>query len=463
MVDITLNDLTCIMKFDNENEKRIIKKFVSYDDTSSCFMGGKWRPERKKVVCLGKDIKDYFVVFAGLCKEICIECKKNNIKINYLEDKRTHFKFQEKEYTDEEIKKYLPNFDYVDHQIRAIKAMLKTNTALIKASTSAGKTTTFIGYMKITNLPTLVLVDKVTLGAQLADEINKAGIDCGFCSGKGIKEGYCMVSTIQSVKKLGDLTRYKCMIVDECHLSSSSTFQEFFKQFGCPLKFGFTASPYNGDYLKYAMIRQFLGSIAVEINSDELIENGVMAKPTLYFIKNECEDTFDYVSAYEIGIVNNKRRNQKIIDIASKYDRGVAILVASIEHGKMLEEQIENSKFISGETSLEERRKYIKMFNDGELKVLIGSTILNTGISISNMYVLIQAAGQKAITSTIQRIGRVLRITKDKKTAAYYDFIDNGNRFLVKHSKDRVKLFKKEGYNDIKILDENLEEINTNK
>ncbi len=129
----------------------------------------------------------------------------------------------------------------------------------------------------------------------------------------------------------------------------------------------------------------------------------------------------------------------------------------------MLEEQIENSKFISGETSLEERRKYIKMFNDGELKVLIGSTILNTGISISNMYVLIQAAGQNAITSTIQRIGRVLRITKDKKTAAYYDFIDNGNRFLVKHSKDRVKLFKKEGYNDIKILDENLEEINTNK
>ena len=604
---LKINDLTLIMS-GTDKEIRAIKKFVTYKDTSACMSGGSWHAERAKDICLGKSIREYFVVFAGLTKEILIFCKENGIKIEEFEDNRTHFDFQKKDWTYEELRSFFPKeFSYVEHQIRALQAMIKTNTGIIKACTSAGKclsgdtkinvdgkeikiedlfdddfkeeevrktsghyvltekgyreieglyktnkrevielvlnngnkiigvpehrvytnsgwkflkdlkdgdlilcqcqkkskkrgkpktnyvgiksitklekkincfdiqvadTHSFFGngilnhntsiiksFMKLTNIPTLVLVDKVTLGSQLVDDIRSYGLDCGFCSGKGIKEGYHMVSTIQSVKKITDLDRYKCLLVDESHLSSSKTFQDFFKQFGCPLKFGFTASPFNGDYLRYAMMRQFLGSIIVEVNSEELIENEVMAKPTLYFIKNECEETFDYRSAYDINIVNSVRRNDKVITLANMYDRGVAILVTSLDQGKYLESKIPGSKFIAGENTLEERKQAIKDFNNGDLRVLIGSNILNTGISISNMYVLIMAASQKAQTTTIQRVGRCLRITETKKTAIYYDFIDCGNKFLEKHSKQRVFLFKKEGYKDIHILDEDLKEI----
>lgn len=452
---INLNDLTLIIDFENDNEKKLIKKFITYKDNSNCFCGGKFHQERAVDVCLGKDIKDKFVCFSGLTKEIILFAKGNNILITEFNDKREHFAFQEKEHTYDELRELFPKeFDYVEHQIRALQSMLKTNNGLVVAATSAGKSQIIKSFMKLTNLPTLVLTDRATLGAQLAEEFRNYGLDCGFCCGKGVKDGYNMVSTIQSVKKITDFTRFKCLIVDECHKSSSDTFQNFFKQFGCPLKFGFTASPFNGDYLKYAKIRQFLGYPLVKVGAKELMDNGVMAKAKIYLIKNSCEETIDYPSAYEINITHGKRRNEKIAKIANSYDDGVAILVRTLEHGEELLKLIPDAVFLKGDTPLNERIDAIKKFNNGEIKKIIGSSILNEGISISNMKVLIMASSGKAITQTIQKIGRVLRITKEKREGIFYDFLDMDNKFLERQAKKRLTLYKKEGFNDYKILDD---------
>ena len=462
-MEIRLNDLTMIIKFSSTQEEKMIKKFITFKDDKSAFFGGKFHSEKVKNVCMGKDIKGYFVCFAGLCKEIMIFCKKNNINISSFEDKRAHFDFQKKEWTHDELRKYFnPNFKYVEHQIRALQAMINTNTGIIKAATSAGKSHIMLAFMKLTKLPTLILTDRATLGAQLAEDFNKNGIDCGFCSGKGVKDGYCMVSTIQSVKKIPNLEKFKCILSDEVHKDSSKTFQDFLAQFGCPLKFGFTASPYNGNYLDYAKIRQFFGSVIIEIKADELIKNEVMSKPHIYLVeshfKNE-DDCFDYNSAYEEGIVNNESRNKSIIKIVSRYKKGVAILVSRLEHGKLLEEKIEGSVFVSGYMPVEQRLDILKKFNDGEIRCIIGSNVLNEGISITNMFCLIQAAGMKAMTQTVQRIGRCLRSSATKKDADFYDFIDY-NKFLSKHSKQRIRLYKQECLaEDVKLLDENLEEI----
>ena len=457
---IKLNDLTCIITFENKQEEKIVKQATTWKDSKNAFFGGSFHPERVKNVCLGKEVQGYFVCFAGLLKEIVIAAKNNNIKISEYKDNRTHFDFQKKEWSHDELKSLFdPKFKYVEHQIRALQSMLNTNCSIIIAPTSAGKSKIIAAWMKLTKLPTLILNDRATLAMQLRDDFVKEGLDCGYCCGKGVKEGYSTVCTIQSVKKLCKLTEYKCLIIDEVQRASSNTFQEFLKQFGCPLKYGFSASPYNGDLYDYAKIRQFIGSPSIKIESAELIENEVMAKPRIYLVKNTCENTFDYVSAYDTGIVNNKRRNEKIINIANMYDSGVAILINHIHHGEILEEQIPGAVFIRGETKLDERLKAIKDFNEGKIRVLIGSGILNEGISISNMKVLIMASGNKGLVQTTQKIGRVLRITENKKEGIFYDFIDLGNKHLEKHSKQRISIYKKNGFNDITILDENLKKI----
>jgi superfamily II DNA or RNA helicase len=300
------------------------------------------------------------------------------------------------------------------------------------------------------------------LGSQLRDDFVKAGINCGLCSGKGIIKGDCMVSTIQSVKKLGDLSRYKCVLIDESHNASSSQFQDFLKQFGCPLKFGFSASPFrNGDYLGYAKIRQFVGSPIIKIESKELLENEVMAKPHIYLVKNECKEDeyFDYQTAYTEEIVNSAKRNNIIKDITDIYKTGILIVVNIVEHGEILQDLIPNSMFISGETPIDIRKQTIEDFDNGNLPVLIGSTILQEGISITHMKAMILACGGKSNVAVLQKIGRSLRFKEGEKTEVdYYDFIDTA-KFLSKHSKMRATLYKKAGYDDIKLLTSDLQEI----
>ena len=75
-MQLKLNDLTLIIKFDDDKEKKLIKKFITFKDDKSAFFGGKFHPEAVKEVCLGKDIREYFVCFAGLTKEIILFAKQ---------------------------------------------------------------------------------------------------------------------------------------------------------------------------------------------------------------------------------------------------------------------------------------------------------------------------------------------------------------------------------------------------
>lgn len=456
MVSIGISDQTIILEGDEKDLNKIYK-FQTYDDNSACFSKGQYDIRKLKKVPLMKFIKGKLVGFAGLAKEVVLFCRDNGIKIEKFEDKREHFEFQKKDWTDEELRKLFdPKFKYVEHQTRTLKAMLKTNKGICCLPTSAGKSRIMAAWIKLTNLPTLILTDRATLGAQLAQDFREQGIDCGFCSGNGVRQGYCMVSTIQSVKKIQDLPRFKMVLIDECHRSSSKSFQDFLKTFGCPLKYGFSASPSNGKLLDFAKIRQQLGSIVIQVKADELIENEVMAKPHINLVEVDCPETFDYSSANDLGIVHNKKRNQLVCDIVEKHrEEGyICILVRILEHGEELEKKIPGAVYLKGEDPLNKRLEIINKFNNGEIPVLIGTNIIQEGISISNMKTLIMASGGKAQTSTIQRIGRVLRITSSKKEANFYDFIDTGNKYLFKHSKQRVFLYKKEGYKDIKIIDE---------
>ena len=435
----------------SKEDIKLIKDRFTYKDMSEAMTKGGFNKRKVKTVCFAKQKGNSLVLRSGYMKELLFFIKEAGLSVSEFQDKRT--KLIDVKFTDEQLRKYFnPDFDYVDHQIRALKALLKTNIGIIKAPTSAGKTEIIIALMKIAQLPTLILVDSVSLLTQTAQRLNEAGVDCGVCHGKGVVYAENMISTIGSYKKLGDLTRYKMVIVDECHIVGASRFQEFFEKSSYPYRFGFSATPDGNDKYKFATIRQHIGDVIAEIYTKELIENKVMVKPKIKFVNVECVKTPSWDSAYEKCIVKNKDRNTKIVEIALAQKVPTLILYKIIEHGKILGEQIPNSIVLSGNDSYTAREEAIEKFKSGEVQYLIASNIFKQGISINNIETLINASGGKSKIEVLQKIGRALRLHKGKDYALVYDFMDNGNKYTEKHSLQREHLYKKVGFEDIESI-----------
>ncbi len=400
-----------------------------------------------KHVCFLKKVKDRYACRSGFLQEVAIFCRNNKIPVTKITDERTKFPHQSKEWSYDELRSfYDPSFPYVEHQIQALKTLLKVNTGIVKIITGGGKTEIIIALMKATGLPTLILVNKITLANQTQQRIMKSGIDCGIATGSGIKLEYNMVATIGSVKKIPDLHKYKMLVVDELHNASSKQFQVFFEATSYPLRFGFSATPEGNDKYKYSKIRHHFGSVVAETTAKELMENDVITRPIIKFMEVECEPTIDWPSANNKCIMYNKKRNKIICDIIEKYKEPTLVLVKNIEHGEALRDAIPGSVFLSGIDDNRERIDIIEKFENREVSCIIATSILNEGISINVIRVLIIASGGKSSIQSSQRLGRSLRKDKGKMVAFVYDFKDLNNKYCYRHSVIRRDTYQKAGF-----------------
>jgi len=457
-----IDDRIISIIFKTKENEVIFKNYFTWKDDSKAFFRGKYDVTKIKKVCFMKHHKSMYLLKSGFLQEVMFLIKSNEIKVTEIVDKRTKFNFMKKEYSIKSLEKYFP-FEYVDHQTSALKKILKVNKGIAVLPTSAGKTEIFLAYLKITNLPTLIVVNKVLLSEQIYERIIKYGInDVGINTGskKRNLEAKVIVSTIGSVKNL-NLSKFKCLIGDEVHNFSSKTFQDFLEKVSFPIQIGFSATPNKGKPYQYSIIRQFMGDVIAEVKSKELMDNKVMAEPFIYFVKNKLNDGLDYHSSYLKEIIQNRERNNSIVRIVENFDTQILILLQDVVNGQgeYLKEKIaefgKKVEFISGETK--DRNFYIENFEKENINVLIATNILNEGISINNINLLINAAGMKSYSLTAQKIGRGLRTKKGKSSVAVVDFIDEGNKFLEKHSKIRYDIFKKLGFHNILKL--NLEEL----
>jgi superfamily II DNA or RNA helicase len=447
---IYVNDKILLIKFDHKDEEISVKNHFTKEDKSNVFMGGEFdiRKIKKKCFLHSKKIKkvQFWYLNSGYLKELLTYCK-GRFKITELKDNRTKFDFHKKQFKDEELKLSLPNFDYVDHQVDSLKRMLRTNVGIVQAPTSSGKSETIIAYLKITKLPTLILVDKVALALQLKERIEKNGIqNVGICYGKGIKDGDVLISTIGSVGKIPALNKYKVLIIDEVHRASAKRFQDFLSKAPYPLRFGFSATPDSGNDFKWNLIKQYMGDIIYTIEPEPLMENKVLAIPKIEFIPIESPATLDWPTAYQVCIVDNRDRNRRIKRLVEEYNVPTLILIRIIEHGNILNEMINDSVFVSGIDDANKRLAIIDDFENAQINTVISSNIFNEGISINAIRLLIIASGGKSKIETIQKLGRGLRVKDGKSDVLVYDFDDYGNKFTEKHSRMRKNIYLKAGF-----------------
>lgn len=146
----------------------------------------------------------------------------------------------------------------------------------------------------------------------------------------------------------------------------------------------------------------------------------------------------------------NDLRNDKIAEIAEKNKR-VLILYNKIKHGEELLKRLPKAVLIQGKDKQDVRKEAEEFLRKEENSIVISSKIWNKGKDIPAIENYINAGGGVSEIEQIQKMGRVVRISKDtgKGIAYVHDFEDAFSPLAIRQSTQRIRVYVKEGLNII--------------
>jgi superfamily II DNA or RNA helicase len=248
---------------------------------------------------------------------------------------------------------------------------------------------------------------------------------------------------------------------DEVHHASSSTWYDLFMKLkNAYYRFGLTGTVDESDQINLLRLLGCTGKIVTKVSNDYLIGEGHSAKPTIYMMELDTEtvDASYYLDAKYEGIIFNENRNElisrKIIE-RTELGKQSLVIVNETQHGDILYEMLDGCgftvEFVHGEKTTKFRDESLEAFKNGEIQVLIATTILDEGVDVSGINCLFLAGGGKSMRQLLQRIGRGLRKKADGSGIEVYDVLDYHNEHLARHTLERYKVYKSEGFDIIKL------------
>jgi len=371
------------------------------------------------------------------------------------------------------------------YQQKSIDEFMKRERGIIKMATGGGKTPVAAGiFQKLGLTPMTFIAMSGDLILQAKDEFRKflridnevpiiGQVGGGICDIRDINactaQSLCIAFDTKYVKydeddidsdnisneiinKKNDIrdmvANTKCIIFDEVQHAACDTVKEIMKKsLKSRYRAGLSASPWRDDGADLFIDSHF-GKSIIDISASYLIRTGYLVKPIIYFITIDSQGSAysNYQTIYKNYVVNNTVRNNCIKELAHMHSLkgdSVLILVRQINHGKMLEDMIDGSIFISGSMNVKKRKKYLNELRENKRNIIIATSLFDEGINVKRLDCLIMASSGKSSTRALQRVGRVLRPFDGKTKAIIYDFMDTA-KYLNPHAKARKKIYQSE-------------------
>lgn len=251
------------------------------------------------------------------------------------------------------------------------------------------------------------------------------------------------------------LAKFEFVILEEAHEISGNSFYEIMRACkNAHYRLALTATPFMKDSEEANMrLMAASGPIAIRVSEELLIERGILAKPYFKYVgltekPKDLYKSTPWQKAYEIGIAKNDHRNKKVVAEVMRaryYGLSSMVLIQHKAHGKYLQELMTRvglrAEFIFGEDNQTARKAALRRLGEGQIDVLIGSTILDVGVDVPAVGLVALAGGGKAEVALRQRVGRGLREKKGKlwngnkapNVAFIVDFADDHNQHLKAH------------------------------
>lgn len=400
----------------------------------------------------------------GMLKTVKSYCNENELQYNLID---YEYKVPDIEFDERLSGKY-------EYQRKAVVKFFQRRFGIIKVPTRGGKTflaaETIRFFLKSDTGQFLFVTDNTTLFTQAVNDFHKffephGGIEVGEIKAGSIDTSkrvtVAMIQTIQSTfskrcrdkKRKKNLTSYlknlKFICIDEIHDNSSDTRMKIYnKCSNLEYQLCLSATPYKDDSLKKNLkLQAWSGGVIFDITEKRLRESGVLSNYKVFFcfIDHTADFIEDdtYAELRKTILIYNKKRNEyllRILKILRSANLKTLVLFQDVAHGKKIS-MMTGIPFVSGATKAPQREiekeKFLKM--DGGF--LLASGIFKKGITLPEVEVMINVSGGLESSNTIQKKGRVLGTTDDKKKSLIIDFFDHDNRYFSEHSDARLTTY----------------------
>ena len=355
-----------------------------------------------------------------------------------------------------------------DYQVDAVHVLLAKNRGIAKMATNAGKTVVFAALIKLLgNADALVVVRSKDLLYQTSRRLSEyLDREVGLIGDSQRDRDDICVATVQTLASLKKhkvsikkrFANNKILVIDECHLATADQSFDVLMEIPGWYRYGFSGTPLDRGKLNDLKLIACTGSLQVEVTNAELIEAEWSAKPVIFLHEvHEIPGFWDeaYQIAYDLCIMTDLSRRELIANIArQEVERGsVLIIVNRIEHGVMLQSLLPDSVFVNDSSSIEERQKILRQLGDGDKLCCIATQIFDEGVDVPALDTLVLAGGGKSHVQLLQRVGRGLRRKEGRNVVHIHDFLDGSNKYLVEHTQERVRVYKREGF-QVKLVKE---------
>jgi hypothetical protein len=268
---------------------------------------------------------------------------------------------------------------------------------------------------------------------------------------------------------------FEVVMGDETHLYSAKEISKLFEKcVNASHRYGFTGT-LSGEKLHQLQLEGLFGKAFQITTTSKLISKKQLAPFNINaLLLGYSQDTrkaskgFDWEGEVQF-LISHEKRNKFIAKLATSLKGNTLILFSRVEsHGKPLYELISSMTdrpvhFVYGGTQTSIREEVRKSIDGVDNGIIVASSqIFSTGINIPSLKNIIFTHPSKSRVRTLQSIGRVLRLSKNKQgPSVLYDIVDdmcikNHKNFAYKHFSERVKVYASEDF-DYKIIDIKLE------
>jgi superfamily II DNA or RNA helicase len=353
-----------------------------------------------------------------------------------------------------------------DYQVEVINNFISNPQALQEVATGAGKT---IITATLSNIcepygNSIIIVPNKSLVTQTEEDYINCGLDVGVYFGDRKELGHKhTIITWQSLNVLDKksknheakltLTEFlqdvRCVIVDEVHQAKAEVLKNLLTQnfAHVPIRWGLTGTVPKEQF-EFQGIRASLGEVINHISAHDLQQKGVLAQCHVNIVQTDDTQAFGNYQEELKYLVTSEHRIDWMAKLLNKVkDSGnTLILVDRISAGKMLEERLEGSVFVSGETKGTERKEHYDSIKDSTNKIIIATYgVAAVGINIPRIFNLVLIEPGKSFVRVIQSIGRGVRKAEDKDFVQIWD-ITSRCKFAKRHLTQRKKYYKEANY-----------------